>query len=70
LYLIISIGFSLDVLLHPGTPVRLMGQLARQRARPWLLVPPVPVIGQFVGRSDHRLGIYTANQVINPSNSP
>jgi signal transduction histidine kinase len=37
-YLLICIGFSLDVLLHPGSPGRLMGQLARQRARPWLLL--------------------------------
>ncbi len=38
LYLVMCIGFSLDVLLHPGTPVRLMGQQARQRARPWLIL--------------------------------
>lgn len=37
-YLVMCIGFSLDVLVHPGAPIRLMGQLARQRARPWLLV--------------------------------
>jgi signal transduction histidine kinase len=68
LYLIICIGFSLDVLLHPGTPVRLMGQLARQRARPWLLVATssLLLVSLLVG-GIIVWGIYTANQVINPS---
>ncbi len=67
-YLIMCIGFSLDVLLHPGTPVRLMGQLARQRARPWLLVATCSLlmVSLLVG-GIIVWGIYNANQVINPS---
>jgi signal transduction histidine kinase len=37
LYILACIGLSLDALLHPGPTVRMMGDLARQRARPWLL---------------------------------
>jgi signal transduction histidine kinase len=44
IYLILCIGFSLDVLLHPGMPVRLMGQLAHQRAKPWLLVATLALL--------------------------
>jgi signal transduction histidine kinase len=68
LYLIMCIGFSLDVLLHPGTPVRLMGQLARQRARPWLLVATSSLL--FVSLLVGGIivwGIYNANQGIDPS---
>jgi signal transduction histidine kinase len=68
LYLIICIGFSLDVLLHPGTPIRLMGQLARQRARPWLLVATssLLLVSLLVG-AIIVWGIYNANQLINPA---
>jgi signal transduction histidine kinase len=68
LYLIMCIGFSLDVLLHPGTPVRLMGQLARQRARPWLLVATSSLLlASLLVGGIIVWGIYNANQVINPS---
>jgi signal transduction histidine kinase len=67
-YLVMCIGFSLDVLLHPGTPARLMGQLARQRARPWLLVSTISLL--LVSLSVGVIiiwGIYNANQEINAS---
>jgi hypothetical protein len=35
-FIVCSIGQALDALLRPGPTVRIMGQLARQRARPWL----------------------------------
>jgi len=35
-YTLLCLGLSLDVLRHPAPPRRLMGDLARQRARPWL----------------------------------
>lgn len=65
-YLVMCIGFSLDVLLHPGAPRRLMGQLARQRARPWLLAATVSLL--LVSLSVGMIiiwGIYNANQGIN-----
>lgn len=37
LYLLTCIGLALDGLLRPGQPHRIMGSLARRRARPWLL---------------------------------
>jgi hypothetical protein len=44
---ILCIGLSLDALLHPGPSRRLMGDLARARARPWLLATSVTML--FVG---------------------
>lgn len=41
LYLLMCMGFSLDALLRPGPTAREMGELARQRARLWLLVATV-----------------------------
>ena len=35
-FILACIGLALDALLRPGPTVRIMGQLARQRARPWL----------------------------------
>ncbi len=68
LYLVLCIGFSLDVLLHPGTPVRLMGQIARQRARPWLLLATssLLMVSLLVG-GIIIWGLYNVNRVINPS---
>lgn len=68
LYLILCIGFSLDVLLHPGTPVRLMGHIARQRARPWLLLATCSLllVSLLVG-GIIIWGVYNVNRVINPS---
>ena len=37
-YLITCIGLSLDALIRPGPSNRVMGELARQRARGWLIV--------------------------------
>jgi signal transduction histidine kinase len=65
IYLTMCIGFSLDVLLHPGSPTRLMGQLARQRARPWLIIATLSLllvsllVGAFI-----LWGIYSTNQGI------
>lgn len=35
-FILACIGLSLDTLLRPGPTMRVMGQLARRRARPWL----------------------------------
>jgi signal transduction histidine kinase len=35
-FILCCIGLALEALLRPGPTVRIMGQLARQRARPWL----------------------------------
>ncbi len=35
-FIISCIGLALDALLRPGPTVRMMGQQARQRSRPWL----------------------------------
>lgn len=35
-FILICIALSIDALLRPGPTMRVMGQLARQRARPWL----------------------------------
>jgi len=65
IYLLLCIGFSLDVLLHPGPPVRLMGQLARQRARPWLQVATISLLLVSVAVGLIILwGIYQASQDI------
>ena len=37
LYIVFCIGLSIDVLLRPGPSNRAMGDLARRRARPWLM---------------------------------
>jgi signal transduction histidine kinase len=36
-YIVACIGLSIDVLLRPGPSHRAMGDLARRRARPWLI---------------------------------
>ncbi|MGD8792994.1 MAG: ATP-binding protein [Anaerolineae bacterium] len=36
-YVVLCIGLALDALLRPGPSRRVMGDLARRRARPWLL---------------------------------
>ena len=37
LYILACLLLSIDALRHPGAPRQLMGELARRRARPWLL---------------------------------
>jgi signal transduction histidine kinase len=37
LFILTCISLSLDTLFHPGPTVRMMGNLARRRARPWLI---------------------------------
>ncbi|HEX2238035.1 MAG TPA: hypothetical protein VHJ19_06725, partial [Gammaproteobacteria bacterium] len=41
IYLVLCIGLSLDVLRRPGPSGRLMGDLARHRARPWLMATTI-----------------------------
>jgi signal transduction histidine kinase len=45
LHLVLSFGLSLDVLRRPGPSGRVMGELARQRANPWLLAATVVLLG-------------------------
>jgi signal transduction histidine kinase len=68
LYLVMCIGFSLDVLLHPGHSVRLMSQLARQRARPWLITATAALllVSMAVGVSI-LWALTNANREITPS---
>lgn len=40
-YLVACIGLSLDALIRPGPSARVMGELARQRARGWLIVASI-----------------------------
>jgi signal transduction histidine kinase len=44
-YLLTCIGFSLEALLRPGQSGRMMGMLARQRARPWLVAASAAMLG-------------------------
>jgi len=45
LYIALCIGLSLDVLRHPAPSGRLMGDLARRRARPWLIAASFVQLG-------------------------
>jgi signal transduction histidine kinase len=44
LYILLCILLSLDVLRHPAPSDRMMGDLARRRARPWLLAASVVLL--------------------------
>jgi len=44
LYLFLCLGLALDALLRPGPSARLMGDLARRRARPWLISTSVVLL--------------------------
>lgn len=44
LYPVVCICLSLDALRHPGPTARMMGALARQRARPWLMATSVVLL--------------------------
>jgi signal transduction histidine kinase len=68
LYLVMCIGFSLDVLLQPGQSIRLMGQLARQRARPWLITATAALLFVSITVGVSILwALYNVNRVIIPS---
>lgn len=64
LYVILCIGLSLDALRRPGPVRRAMGEVARQRARPWLTAVSltlllvsllvIAVLGWVVQESQHR----------------
>ncbi len=43
-YMMLCIGLSLDVLLRPGPSGRVMGDLARRRAHPWLLLASLALL--------------------------
>lgn len=45
LYVVLCIGLSLDALRRPGPPRRMMGDLARRRAHPWLVVASLAMLG-------------------------
>ncbi len=42
--LLFCIGLSLDALIRPGATGRVMGHLARQRARPWLIAATISLL--------------------------
>lgn len=44
LYVVLCIGLSLDALRRPGPPRRMMGDLARRRAHPWLVVASLAML--------------------------
>ncbi|MBU0702252.1 MAG: hypothetical protein KKC18_00100, partial [Chloroflexi bacterium] len=44
IYIVLCIGLSLDALRHPGPSDRVMGDLARRRARPWLVAASVVLL--------------------------
>jgi signal transduction histidine kinase len=44
LYILLCISLSLDALRHPGPSGRVMGDLARRRARPWLVATSVVLL--------------------------
>jgi signal transduction histidine kinase len=43
-YVILCLSLSLDALMRPGPSGRVMGTVARQRARPWLVVTSVALL--------------------------
>jgi len=43
-FVILCIGLSLDALRQPGPSIRVMGQVARQRARPWLMASSITLL--------------------------
>src|SRR5574341_1553670 len=45
LYILLCIGLSFDALLRPGPSERMMGDLARRRARPWLIATAASLLG-------------------------
>jgi signal transduction histidine kinase len=47
-YLVTCISLSLEALLRPGQSGRMMAQLARQRARPWLVAASVALLAVSV----------------------
>ena len=44
IYIVLCIGLSLDALRYPGPSARMMGDLARRRARPWLVATAVALL--------------------------
>ena len=44
LYALLCIGLSIEALLHPAPARRVMGEFARQRARPWLVFSSIALL--------------------------
>ena len=44
IYIILCIGLSIDVLRRPGPSARIMGDIARHRARPWLIATSIALL--------------------------
>jgi signal transduction histidine kinase len=44
IYILLCISLSLDALLRPGPTARMMGSLARRRARPWLVATAITLL--------------------------
>ncbi len=44
LYIILCLLLSLDAVMHPGRTARLMGEIARQRAQPWLVATTIALL--------------------------
>lgn len=43
-YVILCVSLALDALRHPGPTDRVMGELARERARPWLMATSIVLL--------------------------
>jgi hypothetical protein len=44
IYVILCVSLALDALRHPGPTDRVMGDLARERARPWLMATSIVLL--------------------------
>jgi signal transduction histidine kinase len=44
LYALLCTGLSIEALLHPAPARRVMGEFARQRARPWLVIASITLL--------------------------
>ena len=44
IYIVLCVGLALDALLNPGPSERVMGELARKRARPWLVATSIALL--------------------------
>jgi signal transduction histidine kinase len=69
-FILLCIALALDVLRHPGPSPRLMGDLARQRARPWLIATSLAmlVVSLLVGAIMVGVGLRTPRHL--PGSGP
>ena len=68
IYILLCIILSLDVLSHPAPSGRIMGDLARQRARPWLVGAAIILI--LVSLLVGWVMFWVINQTPHPVNEP